>query len=582
MARSHLLARIGLLCCLALSVLAQSDKLVFCHFMIGIVGDRTTAADYDDDMRRAKSLGIDAFALNIGTDSYTDTQLNFAYESAANNGMKVFISFDFNWYHDTSDASVVGQKIAQYGSRPAQLMVDGKVFASSFAGDQLNVPAMRSAAGVPVFWAPNVHPEYGTSFANVDGALNWMAWDNDGNNKAPKPGADVTVAQGDSRYVQALAGKPYIAPVSPWFFTHFGPEVSYSKNWVFPGDLLWYHRWNEILSLKPRFIEIITWNDYGESHYIGPLKSKHYDDGNSKWTNDMPHAGWLDMSKPYIAAFKADASDVTPYITEDELVYWYRPTLRDLNCDATDTTLQDANNGSGNYFKGRPDGWQTMSDSVFVVSLLKSAGQVSVSSGGNTQTFNAPAGAAAWTVPMGVGQQKFALQRNGATVMSATSLKDVSNVCPCGLYNFNAYVGTLTCSGSGEADPLGADGLASLTIGLKVSTCQAKPTLGSPLPGSCNGAAAPTTTSRVVSPSTSAPATRTTTSTTQVPVTSIPVTTTFKTTTAAATTTKACGRTITASSQIFPTNCLQQGDVWQGPAGQGKPDKCDGAGPCIA
>ena len=29
----------------------------------------------------------------------------------------------------------------------------------------------------------------------------------------------------------------------------------------------------------------------GESHYIGPLSSKHNDDGNSKWTNDMcdPH-----------------------------------------------------------------------------------------------------------------------------------------------------------------------------------------------------------------------------------------------------------------------------------------------------
>lgn len=46
-------------------------------------------------MRRAKALGIDAFALNIGVDSYSDTQLNFAYQSAANNGMKVFISFEY-------------------------------------------------------------------------------------------------------------------------------------------------------------------------------------------------------------------------------------------------------------------------------------------------------------------------------------------------------------------------------------------------------------------------------------------------------------------------------------------------------
>lgn len=140
---------------------------------IGIVGDRNSAADYDSDMQRAKSLGIDAFALNIGVDGYTDAQLGYAYESASKNGMKVFISFDFNWYSPSSGASAVGAMIAKYGKLPAQLMVNGKVFASSFAGDGLDVAAMRSAAGVEVFWAPNFHP--GQSDASlVDGALNWL------------------------------------------------------------------------------------------------------------------------------------------------------------------------------------------------------------------------------------------------------------------------------------------------------------------------------------------------------------------------------------------------------------------------
>lgn len=124
-------------------------------------------------MQRAKSLGIDAFALNIGVDGYTDQQLGYAYQSAENNGMKVFISFDFNWYSPTSGASAVGAKIAQYASLPAQLMYDGKVFASSFAGDALDVATMRAAAGVPVFWAPNFHPGQ-ADFSQIDGALNWM------------------------------------------------------------------------------------------------------------------------------------------------------------------------------------------------------------------------------------------------------------------------------------------------------------------------------------------------------------------------------------------------------------------------
>lgn len=80
-----------------LATRATTNRYVFCHFMIGIVSDRTSSTDYDADMQRANALGIDAFALNIGVDDFTDTQLNYAYESAANNNMSVFISFDFNW-----------------------------------------------------------------------------------------------------------------------------------------------------------------------------------------------------------------------------------------------------------------------------------------------------------------------------------------------------------------------------------------------------------------------------------------------------------------------------------------------------
>ncbi|KAI5460198.1 mutanase [Mariannaea sp. PMI_226] len=505
---------------------SSGDRLVFCHFMIGIVGDRSSSADYDADMVRAKAAGIDAFALNIGVDGYTDQQLGFAYDSANRNGMKVFISFDFNWW-SPGNAVGVGQKIKQYASLPAQLLVDGRPFASSFAGDGLDVNALRSAAGSNVYFVPNFHPGQGSTSA-IDGGFNWMAWPNDGNNKAPKPGASVSVADGDNSYKSWLGSKLYMAPISPWFFTHFGPEVSFSKNWVFPGGSLIFDRWNQVLQAGFSMVELITWNDYGESHYIGPLDSKHYDDGNSKWTNDMPHDGWLDLSKPFIAAYKNKDTDVSKYIQSDQLVYWYRRTLSALDCDSTDTTSgRPANNQSGNYFEGRPDGWQTMDDVVYVVSLLKSAGTVTVSSGGNTVTKNVPAGANIFTVPAGLGQQKFALTRNGASVFSDTSLMDITNVCPCGLYNFNAYVGTVP---AGFSDPLEGDGLASLTIGLHVTTCQAKPSLGT-------NPSSPTSTTSPVSTTTSGGVSSTTMST-------IPT----KTTTAAPTSTVGSGQVCVAGT----------------------------------
>jgi len=179
------------------------------------------------------------------------------------------------------------------------------------------------------------------------------------------------------------------------------------------------------------------------------------------------------MSKPYIAAYKAGSTDVSQYITEDKIVYWYRPTSRDLDCDSTDTTMQPANNASGNYFQGRPDGWQTMEDNIYVVPLLTEAGQVIVNSAGTAYTFDAPKGASAFAVPFKVGSQSFSLIRGGSEIMSATSLKVVSDQCPCGLYNFNAYVGTVPES---EADPLDSDGLSQFKTGL-LSACDATPSL---------------------------------------------------------------------------------------------------------
>lgn len=184
---------------------------------MGIVPNRGSAADYDDDMKRAKAAGIDAFALNIGTDAYNEAQLTYAYDSAAANDMKVFISFDFNWYSPTGDAGTVGGIIKSFGGKPAQLKVDNKVFVSSFAGDGLSIDAVRSAAGMDLFVAPNFHPEQTADPSAIDGALNWVAWDSDGANKAPKPGGtNLTVAQNDATYTKWLGDKGYIAPVSPW------------------------------------------------------------------------------------------------------------------------------------------------------------------------------------------------------------------------------------------------------------------------------------------------------------------------------------------------------------------------------
>lgn len=176
------------------------------------------------------------------------------------------------------------------------------------------------------------------------------------------------------------------------------------------------------------------------------------------------------MAKPFIAAYKAGSRLPVRFIEEEKLVYWYRPTPKDVDCDATDTTMQgSSSNAEGEFSRGRPDGAHTMKDEVFVVTMLKMPALVRVQSGDKSETYIAPPGVWSHSVPMGVGAQSFKVTRGFRTVqaLSGTSLRDVVDTCVCGIYNFNAYVGTLPAEAS--VDQLQPAGLTMLSEGLKVT-----------------------------------------------------------------------------------------------------------------
>ncbi len=50
-------------------------------------------------------------------------------------------------------------------------------------------------------------------------------------------------------------------PVSPWFYTNM---PGYNKDWMWSGNDLWHDRWLQVLYLQPEFVQIISWNDFGE------------------------------------------------------------------------------------------------------------------------------------------------------------------------------------------------------------------------------------------------------------------------------------------------------------------------------
>jgi hypothetical protein len=104
---------------------------------------------------------------------------------------------------------------------------------------------------------------------------------------------------------------------------------------------------------------------------------------------------------------------------------------------------------------GQPDGWATLADVVFVITLLRAPGMLFVSSGSTTTLLSALAGAAGLSVLLQPSQQAFAIAWNGANVLAGVSLRNVGTACLCGIYNSGAFVSVALprCSGPRVSRP---------------------------------------------------------------------------------------------------------------------------------
>lgn len=81
----------------------------------------------------------------------------------------------------------------------------------------------------------------------TDGLFSWAAWPH-GNTRKMDPGLDAS-------YRHFLGNRPYMVAVSPWFYTNL---PTWNKNWAWKGDDLWNDRWNEILQIRPEYVQIVS------------------------------------------------------------------------------------------------------------------------------------------------------------------------------------------------------------------------------------------------------------------------------------------------------------------------------------
>lgn len=448
-----------------------SEKIVLAHFMIGNAFSYTKDL-WKKDIQMAQDGGVDGFALNLGSDDWQPARLDDAYSAAKelNSEFKLCISFDMAVLpgNSASDAATLKQYITKYAKHPNQLLVDGKVFVSTFSGEKSNfghptpqegwnaeVKQPLEQAGTPVHFVPAlfVAPEAisGDWSNTVDGLLTWnSAWPTDltsqSQNVAGVIGAlaapvldQVKEAVGsmdaDTQFIAAVKGtasatadssaRTYMAGVSPFFFTHYGPDT-FNKNWLYVSDdHLYTSRWSTLIANRDKvdMVEIITWNDYGESSYIGDI-GKDQPKSNA-WVDGFDHTALVPLTKYYTTAFKTGQF---PTIEKDSVVLSARPHTKAAQATADGV--------------GKPLNWELVQDRLWADVLLSGPATVTLATAdGKSQSWDvATAGPGRFSIPLTVGGFISAtVERDGKTVLTCKPEGYTFTDKPQA-YNFNSFV----------------------------------------------------------------------------------------------------------------------------------------------
>lgn len=183
---------------------------------------------------------------------------------------------------------------------------------------------------------------------------------------------------------------------------------------------------------------IVTWNDFGEAHYIGPI----YTDseiaaGSAIYVDGSPHDSWRDFLPYYIAQYKGSSFA----ITRDQVQYWYRPSPS----SGGSTCGVVGNNADQGQQEYSPN--EILEDGVFFSALLQDDAQVTIQIGGGaTVSFDGKSGINHWSVPFGgqTGAPTLQVVRNGATIIKGTGAKEITATTTLsnGCTNYNAFVGS--------------------------------------------------------------------------------------------------------------------------------------------
>lgn len=313
-------------------------------------------------------MGFDAFAINLNAEAlnsnWAERCTDRLFAAAAEAGFKCFISMDLD-RADDSTRNQFSNYVNKYMKHDAYYKRDGRPFLSTFSVGSTSpnnwpgflrglnngngvyfMPEPDNVEGYYAYNQPAGSPQFWNSWAPVvDGVFSWeTAWTKDGK-------TNVSTSDWDEPHAAEAHKRDlsYMVPMSSLQYKHW---VQGGRNdvWYRVGEVNLPERMTQVLSMDPQpdLAEVITWNDSGESHYIGTVHTDGQIPAFAEYSNEeiYSHVAWQPLYHSFNDAFKrgVDARGMRPMEQGKDYVgaMWYRSVTTNANCRDRPSGAQDA------------------------------------------------------------------------------------------------------------------------------------------------------------------------------------------------------------------------------------------------
>ena len=331
----------------------------------------------ETEVRRADNAGLDGFTndiLQLPGDPDTQVYQNALYllqaSQVVDSNFKIINELDMSGSLVNKDVNTMADFVNTLASYPASYRLpDGRLVLSAFEPEAHNATWWASLFNI-------LQTKYGISVAFVPTFLNYSAnaaafapisygmgnW----GNRSPAENQNLTTNITDAHN----RGKLWFQPVS---IQDERPDQGIYDEANNTENLR--TTWGAAISGGADWVQIPTWNDYSESAEISP----------------STHTGWspLDLNSYYLTRYKTGSY---PAIKRDVIYVSHRIQMAAAKPTTAESLLMSLRSNSS-----------PARDDVEVMSFLTAPQTISVTIGGATHTYTAPAGESTQLFPLALG-----------------------------------------------------------------------------------------------------------------------------------------------------------------------------------